>query len=101
MLHTFILSTQSHLSLHQEAKKLAKGNDNDDDDDNVDEKKGEDEDGVFYGAPDDHAWTDASHAIKESANQKDEGPDMSVSPSSFFTSQQCKVSFNIVQRLLH
>ena len=34
---------------------------------------------MFYGAPDDHAWTDASHAIKEAANAKDEGPDLSVS----------------------
>jgi hypothetical protein len=54
-------------------------------DDEDAEKKAEegDEDEVFYGAPDDHAWTDASHAIKEAANKKDEGPDSSVSLSHF------------------
>lgn len=94
-----IFVNSTHPPFQQEAKKLQ---DDDDDDDDVDEKKGEeeDEDGVFYGAPDDHAWTDASHAIKESANQKDEGPDMSVSLSFFLTNLQYEVSSNIVRRLL-
>ena len=93
-----IIVNSTHPPIQKEAKKLQ----DDDDDDDVNEKKGEeeDEDGVFYGAPDDHAWTDASHAIKESANQKDEGPDMSVSLSSFLTNLQYEVSSNIVRRLL-
>jgi ABC-type Zn uptake system ZnuABC Zn-binding protein ZnuA len=67
----------------QEAKKLIKQKEEDDGDDEEGAEKQTTEDGeedeVFYGAPDDHAWTDASHAIKEAANSKDEGPDMSVS----------------------
>lgn len=66
----------------QEAKKSKQKEEaGDEDDDDAGDKKGdaEDEDEVFYGAPDDHAWTDASHAIKEAADKKDEGPDMSVS----------------------
>lgn len=66
----------------QEAKKSKqKEEDGEEDDDDAGDKKGdaEDEDEVFYGAPDDHAWTDTSHAIKEAADKKDEGPDMSVS----------------------
>ena len=49
-------------------------------DDGADYKKegGDEEDEVFYGAPDDHAWTDASHAIKEAENSKDDGPDTSL-----------------------
>ena len=48
------------------------------------EEGDDNEDEVFYGAPDDHAWTDASHAIKEAANQKDDGPDMSVRMTFWF-----------------
>jgi hypothetical protein len=34
----------------------------------------------MYGAPDDHAWTDKSHAMKEAEKlKKDKGPDLSVS----------------------
>jgi len=39
---------------------------------------GEDDD-LMYGAPDDHAWTDKSHAHKEAEEKAKEGPDMSVS----------------------
>lgn len=65
----------------KEAKKLAKlkGEDGDDD---LKEKGGddEDEDVVMYGAPDDHAWTDTSAALKDAEkNKKDDGPDLSVS----------------------
>ena len=65
----------------KEAKKLAKlkGEDGDDD---LKEKGGddEDEDVVMYGAPDDHAWTDTSAALKDTEkNKKDDGPDLSVS----------------------
>ncbi len=65
----------------KEAKKLAKlkGEDGDDD---LKEKGGddEDEDIVMYGAPDDHAWTDTSAALKDTEkNKKDDGPDLSVS----------------------
>lgn len=67
----------------KEAKKLAKlqnkGEDDDGDDDGKADGEEGDEDEVFYGAPDDHAWTDASHAIKESKDKKDDGPDLSVS----------------------
>ena len=69
----------------KEAKKLAKEKNggSDDGEDKQDEKgdknNAEEEDEVFYGAPDDHAWTDASHAIKESEKNKDDGPDTSVS----------------------
>lgn len=65
----------------KEAKKLAKlkGEDGDED---LEEKGGddEDEDVVMYGAPDDHAWTDTSAALKDAEkNKKDDGPDLSVS----------------------
>eukprot|EP01082_Thalassiosira_pseudonana_P006373 g5807.t1 g5807 contig20:201797-205339(+) len=66
----------------KEAKKLAKlqnkGEDDDGDDDGKADGEDGDEDEVFYGAPDDHAWTDASHAIKESKDKKDDGPDLSL-----------------------
>lgn len=39
----------------------------------------EDDDDLMYGAPDDHAWTDKSHAHKEAEEKAKEGPDMSVS----------------------
>ena len=39
---------------------------------------GNDEDEVLYGAPDDHVWTDTSHAIKESEKNKGDEPDTSV-----------------------
>lgn len=64
----------------KEAKKLAKamaqlkaaeGSDAGSDED------GEDGD-VMYGAPDDHAWTDKSHAIRESEKKKNDGPDLSL-----------------------
>ena len=45
------------------------------------EDGGEDE--IFYGAPDEKAWTDKSHAILESEKRKDEGPDLSVSKTVF------------------
>uniref|UniRef100_A0A7S1ZRI5 ABC transporter domain-containing protein n=1 Tax=Ditylum brightwellii TaxID=49249 RepID=A0A7S1ZRI5_9STRA len=66
----------------KEAKRAAKiaaemtGEKNEDDDGDEEEKADEDE--VFYGAPDDHAWTDMSAAHKESAKKKDEGPDLSL-----------------------
>ena len=68
----------------KEAKKLAKEKNggSDDGEDKQDEKGDKhdvEEDEVFYGAPDDHAWTDSSHAIKESEKNKDDGPDTSVS----------------------
>jgi len=69
----------------KEAKKLAKlqgkSGGSDEDDKNGDTKDdGEKKDEVFYGAPDDHAWTDSSHAIKDAdKNKKDDGPDTSVS----------------------
>ena len=75
----------------KDAKKSSKSHHQDDDDDDGDIKRGgadegadykkegdEEEDEVFYGAPDDHAWTDASHAIKEAENSKDDGPDTSL-----------------------
>lgn len=74
----------------KEAKKLAKlqkkaaggsdegsGDEGGKDEKNADGEGGEDE--VFYGAPDDHAWTDSSHAMKEAEKNKDDGPDLSVS----------------------
>jgi len=65
----------------KEAKKLAKLQDKSggsDEDNKADD--GEKKDEVFYGAPDDHAWTDSSHAIKDAKeNKKDDGPDTSVS----------------------
>ena len=73
----------------KEEKKMAKlqgkvsGSDEDGSKDAADAEdkmeEGGDEDEVFYGAPDDHAWTDSSHAIKDAANNKDDGPDTSVS----------------------
>ncbi|KAL3763235.1 hypothetical protein ACHAW5_005502 [Stephanodiscus triporus] len=48
------------------------------DEDGNGSKEGSDENEVFYGAPDDHAWTDASHAIQEAENNKDDGPDTSL-----------------------
>ena len=65
----------------KEAKKSAVRQEEDEDDAaDEDEKKDEvEEDEIFYGAPDDHAWTDTSHAIKDAENNKDDGPDMSVS----------------------
>ena len=39
----------------------------------------DDGDDLMYGAPDDHAWTDKSHAHKEAEEKSKEGPDMSVS----------------------
>ena len=39
----------------------------------------DDDDDLMYGAPDDHAWTDKSHAHKEAEEKAKEGPDMSVS----------------------
>uniref|UniRef100_A0A7S2JXI3 ABC transporter domain-containing protein n=1 Tax=Leptocylindrus danicus TaxID=163516 RepID=A0A7S2JXI3_9STRA len=52
-----------------------KGSDDDDDDDDGGG------DGVMYGAPDDHAWTDKSAAILEAeknSKKKGDGPDMSL-----------------------
>ena len=78
---------KSQKAAEKEAKKLAKekngGSDDGEDkqDEKGDENDAEEEDEVFYGAPDDHAWTDASHAIKESEKNKDDGPDTSVSYS--------------------
>ena len=56
-------------------------------------KVGGDEDEVFYGAPDDHAWTDASHAIKEAENNKDDGPDTTVSPCYCYQPSQLTCMF--------
>uniref|UniRef100_A0A7S4ID19 ABC transporter domain-containing protein n=1 Tax=Odontella aurita TaxID=265563 RepID=A0A7S4ID19_9STRA len=45
------------------------------------EKKGDgDDDDLLYGAPDDHAWTDKSHAHKEAEKDGDgkDGPDLSL-----------------------
>lgn len=39
----------------------------------------DDDDDLVYGAPDDHAWTDKSHAHKEAEENSKDGPDMSVS----------------------
>ncbi len=71
----------------KEAKKLAKLTKEaaDEEEDVVDggkeggDQEGDGEDEVFYGAPDDHAWTDSSHAMKEAEQKKDDGPDLSVS----------------------
>ena len=68
----------------KEAKKLSKlqGKSGSDEDDKAADTKddGEKKDEVFYGAPDDHVWTDSSHAIKDAEkNKKDDGPDTSVS----------------------
>ena len=65
----------------KEAKQLAKlkGEDGGDAKEKGDEEA-EDEDAVMYGAPDDHAWTDTSAALKDAdKNKKDDGPDLSVS----------------------
>ena len=68
----------------KEAKKLAKLKE----EANGSKEKGdnaEDEDVVIYGAPDDHAWTDTSAALKDAEkNKKDDGPDLSVSDLSIF-----------------
>jgi ATP-binding cassette subfamily F protein 1 len=62
----------------KEAKKLAKQKEEEGGDEGDKDADDAGDDEVFYGAPDDHAWTDASHAIKEASNNKDEGPDMSL-----------------------
>lgn len=72
----------------KEAKKLAKamarlevakGSDAEESENEANGADADDDDGVMYGAPDDHAWTDKSHAIKEAEKQKkDKGPDMSL-----------------------
>ena len=48
----------------------------------------DDDDDLMYGAPDDHAWTDKSHAHKEAEEKAKEGPDMSVS-------SLCRVNFSL------
>merc|ERR1712127_91456 len=48
-------------------------------DENDDEKKNEDsENEVFYGAPDDHAWTDKSAAQMNAEEKGNEKPDKSL-----------------------
>lgn len=64
----------------KEAKQLAelKGEDEGDSKEKGDDA--EEDDVVMYGAPDDHAWTDTSAALKDAEkNKKDDGPDLSVS----------------------
>lgn len=75
------LTQHVHFIHSQEAKKLAKQKEEEGGDEGDKDADDAGDDEVFYGAPDDHAWTDASHAIKEASNNKDEGPDMSVSLS--------------------
>ena len=83
----------------KEAKKLAKekNGEGDDGEDKQDDEKGDvGEDEVFYGAPDDHAWTDSSHAIKESEKNNDDGPDTSVSYTlAHHTSRKCLTQLNL------
>lgn len=65
----------------KEAKQLAKlkGEDGGDSKEKGDDAA-EDEDVVMYGAPDDHAWTDTSAALKDAdKKKKNDGPDLSVS----------------------
>ncbi len=64
----------------KEAKQLAKLKGEDGDDSKEKGDGAEDEDVVMYGAPDDHAWTDTSAALKDAdKKKKDDGPDLSVS----------------------
>ncbi len=66
----------------KEAKQLAKlkGEDGGDDSKEKGDDNAEDEDVVMYGAPDDHAWTDTSAALKDTdKKKKNDGPDLSVS----------------------
>ncbi|KAL7494418.1 hypothetical protein ACHAWT_003142 [Skeletonema menzelii] len=63
----------------KEAKQLAelKGEDEGDSKEKGDDA--EEDDVVMYGAPDDHAWTDTSAALKDAEkNKKDDGPDLSL-----------------------
>ena len=49
----------------------------------------DDDDDLMYGAPDDHAWTDKSHAHKEAEEKSKEGPDMSVSWFGYLYASPC------------
>jgi nickel-dependent lactate racemase len=66
----------------KEAKKrdILKAEEEDGDKSKEEADDADDEDVVMYGAPDDHAWTDASAAMKDAEKKKkDDGPDLSVS----------------------
>lgn len=81
----------------KEAKQLAKLKGEDDGDVKEKGDDDEEEDVVMYGAPDDHAWTDTSAALKDAEkNKKDDGPDLSVSVyMTIDESLQCPFSYLI------